>query len=455
MLPTVLSPQGTTHIERCHDLAGDLESAAEARRLLREALDQSGHADWSDRAELAVSEVVTNAVLHAHTPVQLWLAVTDEQLCVEVRDFCPMLPVQRNYDVEATTGRGMGLVALLTGACGVHSLGIDGKVVWFCVGDQEDDPDPSALLDAWDIDDLLPAAAVETRDVRLLSMPATLWLSARQHHDAIIRELTFYLAQHGDDAVDVAAADAARARISGAVVAEIDAARAAGTAEPAVPSGHPSPLPWVPKQLDLCIQVPADAASEFAVLQDVLDLAERLAVAGELLTRPALPEIVAVRDWACEQAIVQLSGGLPTPWQGTHQERFERHPEGAAVPPMPEWDASVVTDATTGAIAADDANRILAISPTLADELGWDPADLVGRRVVTVVPPALREAHVAGFSRHLNTGEAHVLGVPLDLPVLRRDGTEVQCRFLIERVPAGAGRAVYVAWIDPLPTGAG
>jgi len=38
--------------------------------------------------------------------------------------------------------------------------------------------------------------------------------------------------------------------------------------------------------------------------------------------------------------------------------------------------------------------------------------------VVTTIPPRLREAHVAGFSAHLSTGQAHVLGVALRLPAL-------------------------------------
>jgi hypothetical protein len=43
-----------------------------------------------------------------------------------------------------------------------------------------------------------------------------------------------------------------------------------------------------------------------------------------------------------------------------------------------------------------------------------------------------------------------VLGVELQLPVLRADGTELLCHFLIERAAAEAGRAVYLAWIDPV-----
>ena len=91
-------------------------------------------------------------------------------------------------------------------------------------------------------------------------------------------------------------------------------------------------------------------------------------------------------------------------------------------------------------MAADDGNRILAISTPLADALGWAPDDLVGRRIVALVPHRYREAHVAGFSRHLSTGDSRVLGVAIDLPVLRADGTEVVCHFLIESDPTRGRR---------------
>jgi hypothetical protein len=68
---------------------------------------------------------------------------------------------------------------------------------------------------------------------------------------------------------------------------------------------------------------------------------------------------------------------------------------------------------------------------------------------VVLITPELREAHVAGFTRHLTAGEAHALWVPLRLPVLRADGSRLECAFLIEQTPVTSGRAVYVAWIEP------
>lgn len=61
------------------------------------------------------------------------------------------------------------------------------------------------------------------------------------------------------------------------------------------------------------IQVGTDAPAHFAALQDVLDEANRLAADGQLLTHPALPEVIAVCDWAAEQVISTLTGQAPMP----------------------------------------------------------------------------------------------------------------------------------------------
>jgi PAS domain S-box-containing protein len=194
--------------------------------------------------------------------------------------------------------------------------------------------------------------------------------------------------------------------------------------------------------------VPRDGQASLLALQDALDGAERLAVADRLLIRPGLPEIIAVRDWVCDTLIAQLAGVDPTPWPGADQEHFTVRVNDRAST-APTWDVSLVRDADRGVVAADEANRIVAVSRPLADALGWDVDDLVGRRVVALIPHALREAHVAGFSRHLTTGRTNLLGVPLQLPVLHRDGHEIACEFLIEHAPGTGTRAVYLAWITP------
>ncbi len=435
-------------------LPPELSSPSLARRLVRDVLQAGDRLEWTDAAELAVSELVTNAALHAHTPMLVTVGLDDERLRVEVRDGNPLLPGRRDYDAHATTGRGMAVVGTLASEYGVVSLGDDGKIVWFEIDGRADEQSEEDLLSAWadsrwDLETVAPSSADRAlRPVVLRSTPAALWLAARQHHDALLRELVLYLAEHDDVTVDLPLADQARGTVSAVVSAAVEESQRSGSARSVLPEGHPSPLPWVPPQLDLELNLPGEMGPAYAALQDALDAAERLAVAGRLLVRPGLPEIVAVRDWVCEQVQVQLAGVEPSAWGGADQSRFETDTHARADDQT--WDLQAALSSGRGVVAADDANRIVGISDDLAARLGWEPAELVGRRVVALIPAHLREGHVAGFTRHLTTGEAHVLGVPLELPVLHADGSEVTCRFLIEQAAADGPRALYLAWIDPV-----
>ena len=420
-------------------LGPELSSARAARRLLRDSLTEAGvarSASWSDDAELAVHELVANAVLHAHTAIEVTIEPGPDRVRVEVRDFEPALPTLRPYDVQSTTGRGMALVAALTDRCGARSLGHGGKIVWFVVT-----AGASSTETRWDVDDdgSRPAGDDGLVRVRLPAMPIRLWLAARQHHDALLRELVLYLSDRDSADVDMRLSDRARGLVSRVV---------ARTAEEL---GVDAMMSWEPATADIEVDVPREAGPAYVALQDCLDLGERLAANGELLTRPGLPEIVELRDWVCHQIAAQLSGVAPSPWLGSAHERFETAvntlPGRATLPA----DVLGISGSTRLVVAVDVANRIVAVSGPLADLLGWPLDDLLGRRIVTLIPPELREAHVAGFSRYLSTGEAHLLGVPLELPVLRRDGTRIQCRLKVEEAPGAGGEAMFVGWIDPLP----
>lgn len=406
-------------------------SASAARRFVGAALAEVGELDTVYAAELAVSELVTNAILHAATAVELTVEVTSGAVTVHVRDWHPRLPTQRHWDDNATTGRGLRLVASLTDEFGVQAHPPDGKSVWFRLARGR--PAVTAPLAEWyaeDLDgDVEAAAAIR---VVLMAAPARLWAAGQQHWEAVLRELYLYAqSQPGEEALDLVAASRTLATLSRAIER---AARAS----------------LGPHRVDAELSVGVDELPGFAALQDALDAGLRLGVAGRLLTRPALPEIVALRDWACEQVLAQANGVPATAWAGADHPRFVEPAAGRAAAPVPAWDASAVRSSDRSVIAADDNNRLIAVSRSAAELLGWDPDDLTGRRVITIVPPRLREAHVAGFTRHLTTGETHVLGLRLQLPVLCADGGEILCSFLIERAAAEVGRAVYVAWIDPV-----
>jgi len=423
---------------------------------VRGLLAETGQQSWSDSATLAVSELVTNAVLHAHTEVELAVLAGPDHIRIEVRDDNPVLPAARSYDDHATTGRGLELVASVSDSHGVESLGPDGKIVWCCISGGVEDRAADAPPGDWSEALELTAVAAQGQapdavPVVLERMPATLWLAAREHHDALLREMALLRLSADPFAgagADLAAVDAARALVDAAVDADLERARAQGRTAVPLPQYHPGALPAVPATMDLRLWVRRADPEAFGALQDVLDEAERLAGADRLLVRPGLPEVVAVRDWACEQVIAQVAGTPGTPWPGADDDRFADDVDEGTRPAG--WDDTTVREARVGAIAVDEANRVVAVSRPLADLLGWAVADLVGRRVVAIVPPRYREAHVAGFSRHLSTGDARALGVDLQLPVLRADGTELDCRFRIESTPTPGGRVVYLAWISPL-----
>lgn len=438
-----VSPAGDRGVlRRRARLEPELGSARTARRLLRDALAAAGvegDAAWTDSAELAVHELVANAVLHANTPIEITVEPQRDRVRVEVRDFEPGLPSPRHYDTQATTGRGMGLVAALTDECGAQSLGAGGKVVWFEVGsDASGHGRPDAV---WDVDRTGYAAVPAgepTVVVRLLETPIRLWLAARQHHDALLRELVLYLAARDPELVDLAQVHRARGTVS-RVVAQVAESRSTVRREW-----------WESEAVDVDVEMSPALGPAYTGLRHALDVAEKLATTGELLARPGLPEIVAVRDWVCDQIAAQLAGAAPVPWQGTARVQFEttvRTAEHAAGIPA---DVLGVGTSSRLVAAADSANRIVAVSPPLAALTGWDPAELVGRRVVTLVPPELREAHVAGFSRYLSSRDSRIIGTPLDVAVLCRDGRRVPCRLLVEQAPGG-GEALFVGWFDLQP----
>lgn len=83
-----------------------------------------------DDALLLTSELVTNAVLHARTGVELSVVTGRHGIHVEVADDDPGVPRQRTADLDDLGGHGLALVAALAGDWGVR-LAPPGKVVWF------------------------------------------------------------------------------------------------------------------------------------------------------------------------------------------------------------------------------------------------------------------------------------------------------------------------------------
>ena len=118
--------------ERSIALPAELTSVRQARLFARDVVREWQCDRLADDVQLAVSELITNAVRHAGTDVVMTLRLTDE-LQVEVRDShaemidrTPRAP----EDPFATSGRGLHIVAAVSSDWGVTTLD-DGKTVWF------------------------------------------------------------------------------------------------------------------------------------------------------------------------------------------------------------------------------------------------------------------------------------------------------------------------------------
>jgi anti-anti-sigma regulatory factor/anti-sigma regulatory factor (Ser/Thr protein kinase) len=84
-----------------------------------------------ERAVLLANELVTNAVVHAHTELHLRLELRGDRLHIAVRDGSPrLLRLVAVPDTEAQGGRGLWLVEQLARGWGVNRHPDGGKVVW-------------------------------------------------------------------------------------------------------------------------------------------------------------------------------------------------------------------------------------------------------------------------------------------------------------------------------------
>lgn len=133
-------------------LSADPASVPAARRLVRDfCVGWGADCAATDAAVLLVSELVTNAVLHARTPMTVRLAHRDGVVRVEVRDSHPALPQPRRYNVDTATGRGLRLLETMASAWGVLKVpdaDRPGKIVWFEIPVSTDDTVDDAQLAA-------------------------------------------------------------------------------------------------------------------------------------------------------------------------------------------------------------------------------------------------------------------------------------------------------------------
>jgi hypothetical protein len=104
-------------------------AAHAVRRFVIDTLDEWGQSDLTDDAALVVSELASNALLHAESPFRVSIRWRGPVVRLSVHDASCLFPVCRAAPSEVPGGRGVGIVASLARRWGTDPVP-EGKVVW-------------------------------------------------------------------------------------------------------------------------------------------------------------------------------------------------------------------------------------------------------------------------------------------------------------------------------------
>jgi anti-sigma regulatory factor (Ser/Thr protein kinase) len=309
------------------------DAARRARKLVVDTLGSDDDPDAVHSAELAVTELVTNALLHGQPPVVVRVVLGDARVRVEVADGSPNLPVRAVPSADAMTGRGLALVEAVSIDWGAEPVA-DGKVVWAEI------PCPSlsggtsteatgAVGSPHAVPTRPGATPTEggTRDVtvRLGDVPTDLLLAAKAHVENLVREFT--LAASGAASGKSAAVPPKLAELIEDVVHGWSSARLAIKRQALDAAAHGR------ERTSLTLRLPPSAVVAGERYLDALDGADEYARRAELLTLATPREHKVFRRWYTEAIITQLraaAAGRPGPPTQPFEERWREAQEHCA-----------------------------------------------------------------------------------------------------------------------------
>lgn len=294
-------------------LRSDPESVKEARDWVRGVLDRLDRKDIIDAAELGVSELVTNAILHGTPPISVRVRGTREHPRVEVRD-ASSRPPEVNVEMGeadqllATFGRGLAIVALNSEAWGAE-LVPEGKLVWF---EPAREPRLSGDLsgEVFDLDQTVQRRIADMKRpedfirVRILDLPVALYSRFRRRYYELGREVRLLSLAHGDSYP--VAKQLAEVFID--VEKERRISRGFDELDRLLESGA--------ERGDLEFLVPPNSPETLSRLVKALDRADEFCREQRLLVLASTPEEVALQRWFFGEFTRQAKGEAPRPWPG-------------------------------------------------------------------------------------------------------------------------------------------
>ena len=302
--------------------------------------DQLAHlpSETVDLARLLVSEVVTNAVLHARTDSTLTLDWNESIVKVQVQDTNPALPVIRSHGAEAGTGRGLHVLDRLASRWGADRLP-DGKVVWFEIPAISDPAQPDQLQagrgpDHGGFERAVKQKAVKHRrggagdpgvvrdpsrdrsrgskpgpgnlvEFRWVNLPVARLDAMAEHYDAVLREFHLVLERE----------PTARAAVPGRLIALMDELTKFAPLVSRVERDLDRARRARVEQVDVALDLPIEIGPLALRLDNLLDETDAYCGAGvELLSLEPTGDVVTLRKWLIGELVRQAEGHPAMAW---------------------------------------------------------------------------------------------------------------------------------------------
>lgn len=121
---------GSVHAATSWSFSPSAADISTARNQVADFVAVNGFAARCEDVRLMVSELVTNAIVHASSPCQITVTLTSSSLRVEVADTSSVNPTLQRPSLTEVNGRGLFIVQALATTWGVSSHH-GGKTVWF------------------------------------------------------------------------------------------------------------------------------------------------------------------------------------------------------------------------------------------------------------------------------------------------------------------------------------
>jgi serine phosphatase RsbU (regulator of sigma subunit)/anti-sigma regulatory factor (Ser/Thr protein kinase) len=353
-------------------LDADPDAATRARRFVADALTGSPD-DTVSTAELVVTELVTNAVLHAKAPITVRIWRTDAGARIEVEDGGRDLPIAPPLNPHSMTGRGLALVTATTAGWGVEPAAGGRKTVWAEVSSGAHGTWNGAPADL-DLSRLMRPAPLPSDEplytVRLGSVPTDLLLAAKGHVDNVLRE--FHFVMSGSEGLETPPPELATLIQT---MAEEFAVARTEIKRQAVAAAERGDV-----ETELVLTLPLSAAAAGERYLAALDQVDAYARSAALLTLESPPAHRIFRQWYVHGLV----------------DRLRALASGGSLPVVPSFPQALAAEVTRLSSMRDDAKRL--------SRLQQITGDLSQARTVADIAGALAR----GAARHLDALSARV-----------------------------------------------